>query len=120
VHASTDVLLDTFPYVFTGHASHAACPVAFLNVPAAHPAHSSPSTPATIDVHPALHLQSSRESLPGADSVFGMQLAQSLWNSTAVRGENVSRGQAVQLIAPNCGLNLPGGQNTHVPPFGPV
>jgi len=120
MHAPTAELPVVPTYVSIGHFVHSECPSVFLNLPALHALHFSPSLFGTDEVNPAQHLQSSCEVLPRGDCVDCAQFWQSVSIVRAFTVEYVSNGQSVQFPDPLLGLNLPAAHGRHVAPSKPV
>jgi len=76
----------------SSHKSHAAEPVASLNVPATHSTHAAPSAP----VAPALHLQSVSCADAGAEFEFGGHA----WHVGLPLGDHVPAAHGRQVSMP--------------------
>ena len=83
---------EVVEYLPTGQAIHSEEPVSFVYLPATHSTHVPPLGPN----EPALHVQSSAESLPGSEYFPAMQSVH--WEAPAV-GEYLPAAQGVHFEA---------------------
>jgi hypothetical protein len=90
----------------TAHGAHAALPVAFLKVPAAHARHS----PAAVPKNPRRHTQSSTRAEPGSEVLFSLHARHAATSPSSSSACSLYAPAAHAAHSPMSTSNMPGPQ----------